>query len=140
MARTKFLITEPVDYSKLAREFAQLRTLAELSQREVSKACGISPSQYGRLERGELLDRPSFEDITRVCRFYNIEPNRAANLMGLWPVKDIEQVEADSRIKAIIGFIAQMPLFKREGFIELFYRSAVANAAEEEPNNNHRRK
>jgi transcriptional regulator with XRE-family HTH domain len=139
MARTKFLLREPANYRRLANEFAHLRTLAELSQREVAKSVGISPSQYGRLERGELLDRPSFEDIARVCRFFNIEPNRAAELMGLWPVKEIVEVEMDSRIKAIIGFIAQMPRLTRDGFIELFYRSAVANAGVDEPNKNNRK-
>jgi transcriptional regulator with XRE-family HTH domain len=133
MARTKFLLKQPTNYARLSRELAYLRTKAEMSQREVAQAVGISPSQYGRLERGELLDRPSFEDIVRVGRFFNIKPDRLAELMGLWPVPEIQAVEADPRIAATLGFIAQMPDYKLDGFIDLFYKTAALNAAEDEP-------
>ena len=131
MARTKALITPPPNYQLFARAIAHLRELGEWSQREVAKAAGISPSQYGRLERAELLDRPSFDDIMKICRFYNMSPNQAATLMGLWPEQGHSyEVSQDNRVTAILGYLSRMPEQQRNNLLDMMYGVVTAQMKE----------
>jgi transcriptional regulator with XRE-family HTH domain len=51
----------------IAREISEARRAAGTSQREAARRAGLSPSQYGRIERGELR-RLTVEDACRAAR------------------------------------------------------------------------
>lgn len=79
------------------REFRQARVAAGLSYRDVGRAVGLSPSQVGRLARGEIRD----VTLGQVCRLHAavglVTTMRAFPLDD--PIRDASQVRLMERLR-----------------------------------------
>ena len=91
----------------IGREVADTRRAAGVSQRSIAVRAGISRSQLGRLERGELR-RPSLEVVCRVARAAGLAP-----AMKLYPSGARLRDSASQALLARFGAILGAPLRMR---------------------------
>ena len=92
--------------AKIAAEIRPARLALGLSQRSVAKAAGISRTQLGRLERGELRD-PSINLICVVARVLGLEASLRLFTAGL-PVRDAPHLALLARFEALLSTVLRM--------------------------------
>ena len=82
------------------RDIRSARVGLGMSLERAGRRAGVSPSQQGRIERGELL-RPTFDQICRAARAVGLEPS-----LRLYPsddpVRDKGQLSVLTRFEAIL--------------------------------------
>jgi transcriptional regulator with XRE-family HTH domain len=92
--------------AKIAAEILPARIALGLSQRTVAKAAGISRSQLGRLERGQLL-APTIGLVCAVARVLGLEVSLALFPAGT-PVRDAAHLALLARFEALLGLLLRM--------------------------------
>jgi transcriptional regulator with XRE-family HTH domain len=71
----------PADRTRLASTLRAARLAAGLAGTEAGRRTGISQSKISKIERGFLL--PSSDDVTALCRAYNLSNEERDNLVTL---------------------------------------------------------
>jgi transcriptional regulator with XRE-family HTH domain len=87
-----------VDY--VGREIGVARRTQGISQRAAAARAGMSPSQWGRLERG-VLERPSVDLVCRVARAVGLAPSLTLHPTGE-PIRDAAQLALLARFEALL--------------------------------------
>lgn len=62
----------------LSQKLYELRTENKLSKRALAKALNVSRSTVYSMENG--VNKPSYNTISKVCRFYNIDPRELLDM------------------------------------------------------------
>ena len=87
--------------ARMAAEILEGRLSAGLSQREAAAAVGMSRSELGRIERGEIA-RPTIEQISRACTAVGLRLVARAYPAGD-PVRDRTQLALLARLRATLA-------------------------------------
>ncbi len=94
------------------RDLRAARVAAGLSQARIASAAGLSPSAYGRLERGELRSTP-VESLARAARAVGLAASLRLYPAGL-PVRDAGHLRLEHDFRAVLGpglrFRPEVPL------------------------------
>lgn len=72
-----------------------------MSLSRAGRRAGISASQQGRIERGDL-EQPTYEQICRAARAVGLEPSLRLYPSGV-PVRDTGQLALLARLEALLG-------------------------------------
>lgn len=100
------------DRVRAGSDLHQARISAGLSMRAVSEACGISPSQLSRIERGRLPSA-SLEQLAVVGAAVGLDV-RTRTYPGSDPLRDAGQVRLLARLRALlppgVRFLTERPI------------------------------
>jgi len=87
--------------SSIAIELRTAREAAGVSQATAARAAGLSPAQWGRLERQEIA-RPDLVQLCRASRALGLRASVKLYPVGS-PVRDRAQLNLLARLEAVLG-------------------------------------
>lgn len=70
MCDIEYLYTKCVKYLNMKDKLKLLRRQMGVSQKDVAKAIGVSPSAYSNYEQG--IREPSIQILANICKYYDV--------------------------------------------------------------------
>jgi transcriptional regulator with XRE-family HTH domain len=97
------------------------RELKGLNQTEAAERAGVSQPLISQVERTPYTGMRLW-DVLRILKVYGIEPNEAAEILGLYVPEEGGAVEEeDPVISMVCSELRQMPKDRREKAVDMFY-------------------